>query len=472
MTLRTRLVALVAVSTLVTAAVVGLAAGLIVNRTLQDQVDQALTARVEGLLGRPLIVANVGTIARLTPAVVRRELRTSAAAEDFTSEEGPRILLDFIIDGVHLPDQGVTQIVNVDFAEADQMPYLQPTYQTVSTAKGPIRVATARLGEVQYVRAMRPLTDVRQLASSIGFTLAAWGVAIATVAAVVTALVVGRSLTPLRRLATAARRVAQTQDLRDTGLRDTAAARDDEIGELATSMAQMSDALALSREQQRQLVDDVAHEMRTPLTSIRANVDLLARSASKGRLSDEMVAGALADVASEVAEINELIGEVSVLAAPDEFAPEPESEVDVVALARGVVERAERRSGRAIGLRMEIEGASLNLLCAPRALERAISNIVGNAIKFASSGPIEVVISPNGIFVEDAGEGIAQADRPRVATRFWRSPKARALPGSGLGLSIASKVASDLGGELAVDVSKFGGARVGVVWSISRLINS
>jgi two-component system sensor histidine kinase MprB len=56
-----------------------------------------------------------------------------------------------------------------------------------------------------------------------------------------------------------------------------------------------------------------------------------------------------------------------------------------------------------------------------------------------------------------------------VQQRFWRSPKARALPGSGLGLSIAAKVAKQLDGELVVNVSKFGGAEVGVMWSAKRV---
>lgn|GEM_PF-637365 len=462
MSLRSRIVVLVVVATLLTAATVGLAAGFIVNRTLQSQIDRALTLRIEGLLGRPLFVSEGLAIAPLAPGVVSNELQISAAADELTDDEGPRILLDFYVNGVHLPEEGVTESVKTDLEDMGNAQFLDPVFQTVNTDEGPVRVAIARLNNEQYVRAMRSLVDIRQLASRFGFTLAAWGVAIAVVAALVTSLIVGRALNPLRRLTAAARRVSQTQDLRDTGLRDTAAARQDEIGELAQSMAAMSDALAQSRDQQRQLVDDVAHEMRTPLTSIRTNIELLSRAATAGVLDAQ---GALADVASEVAELDALITEVAELATPEELGPELEATVDVQSLVEDLVARAVRRSNREITLQIADDARGLEIIAPPKGLERAINNILGNAIKFAPNGPIEVAIRRNGVYVSDAGDGIPEAERPKVQQRFWRSPKARALPGSGLGLAIAAKVAKQLDGELVVNVSKFSGAEVGVVWS-------
>jgi two-component system sensor histidine kinase MprB len=83
-----------------------------------------------------------------------------------------------------------------------------------------------------------------------------------------------------------------------------------------------------------------------------------------------------------------------------------------------------------------------------------------------------VALRHEGVYVSDGGDGIPEAERPKVQQRFWRSPKARALPGSGLGLAIAAKVAKQLDGELVVNVSKFGGAEVGVVWSAQRVIGT
>jgi len=229
-------------------------------------------------------------------------------------------------------------------------------------------------------------------------------------------------------------------------------------------MAEMSDALAQSRDQQRQLVDDVAHEMRTPLTSIRTNIELLSRGAAAANSQE-----ALADVASEVAELDALITEVAELATPEELGPELESTVPVQPLIEELVARAVRRSNREITLQIADDARGLEIVAPPKGLERAINNIIGNAIKFAPSGSIEVTLRRDGVYVSDAGDGIPEAERPKVQQRFWRSPKARALPGSGLGLAIAAKVAKQLDGELVVNVSKFGGAEVGVVWSAKRV---
>jgi two-component system sensor histidine kinase MprB len=181
---------------------------------------------------------------------------------------------------------------------------------------------------------------------------------------------------------------------------------------------------------------------------------------------------ALADVASEVAELDALITEVAELATPEELGPELEATVPVQRLIAELVARAVRRSGRDITLQIADDARGLEIVAPPKGLERALNNIISNAIKFAPNGPIEVALRHEGVYVSDGGDGIPEAERPKVQQRFWRSPKARALPGSGLGLAIAAKVAKQLDGELVVNVSKFGGAEVGVVWSAQRVIGT
>jgi two-component system sensor histidine kinase MprB len=94
-------------------------------------------------------------------------------------------------------------------------------------------------------------------------------------------------------------------------------------------------------------------------------------------------------------------------------------------------------------------------------LERAISNLLTNAIKFTPRGGRIVVESRDGtISVSDNGPGIAEADQPFIFDRFWRSASARALPGSGLGLSIVAQVVAELQGTVSVDRDPtLGGAR-------------
>ena len=98
----------------------------------------------------------------------------------------------------------------------------------------------------------------------------------------------------------------------------------------------------------------------------------------------------------------------------------------------------------------------------PSAIERAISNLVDNAAKFDPSGqPIEVVVSAGRLAVLDHGPGIAAADLARVFDRFYRSDPARALPGSGLGLSIVREVIERNGGTVEATARPGGGASVG-----------
>jgi two-component system sensor histidine kinase MprB len=102
-------------------------------------------------------------------------------------------------------------------------------------------------------------------------------------------------------------------------------------------------------------------------------------------------------------------------------------------------------------------------------LERAISNLLTNAIKFTPQGGRIVVDSRDGtVAVSDSGPGIAEADVPFIFDRFWRSASARALPGSGLGLSIVAQVVAELQGTVSVDRDPvLGGARFTITLPIA-----
>ena len=127
-------------------------------------------------------------------------------------------------------------------------------------------------------------------------------------------------------------------------------------------------------------------------------------------------------------------------------------------LASSVVERARQRSGRTITLTTEpcvVTGQS-------RALARALSNLIDNAIKFSpDSASVEVSVRAGRVEVRDHGPGIAPADLPRVFDRFYRSAGARSQAGSGLGLAIVSHVAEAHGGHVFATNDSGGGAVIG-----------
>jgi two-component system sensor histidine kinase MprB len=162
----------------------------------------------------------------------------------------------------------------------------------------------------------------------------------------------------------------------------------------------------------------------------------------------------------ELVELSQLVEELVALASPMPTLHEvsQESSVELSELAENVVKRFSRRSGREISL-----DASETMVQGRAALiERAIANLIGNAIKFSPDGSkIHVTVRDGMVLVDDAGAGIPTEYRAQVLERFWRAPESRGLPGSGLGLSIVSDMAQSHSGSVIIDQSPLGGARVG-----------
>jgi two-component system sensor histidine kinase MprB len=201
-------------------------------------------------------------------------------------------------------------------------------------------------------------------------------------------------------------------------------------------------------------VQDAGHELRTPLTSLRANIALLRRH---DRLPPDQLVALIDDLDAESRELTVLVDELVDLATEryrDE-APEP---VALGTAARSVAERASRRTGREV--RVHADGTTV--IGRPRALERAIGNLVENALKFdTSGGPIDVEVRDGRVAVADRGPGIEPDDLPRVFDRFYRAETARGRPGSGLGLAIVADIAAAHGGAGFATAREGGGAVVG-----------
>ena len=260
---------------------------------------------------------------------------------------------------------------------------------------------------------------------------------------------------PIEDLAITAESIAATQDLDRTII----VSGSDEVAQLATSFNTMLEALRGSVARQRQLVQDASHELRTPLTSLRANTELLER----GTLSDSDRASILADMRAEVDELADLSAELSALAIDNRTAEEPVS-IDLSDVAQEIAVRASRRSGAPVTVHAS-SGTTVD--ARPNQLERALSNLVDNAIKFTNDGSeIEIHVGSFRVEVRDKGVGIADADKPLVFDRFYRATATRSMPGSGLGLSIVSQFASDHNASAYVLDNAGGGAIVGLQFPI------
>ncbi|MEU6540593.1 HAMP domain-containing sensor histidine kinase [Streptomyces sp. NPDC047000] len=261
-------------------------------------------------------------------------------------------------------------------------------------------------------------------------------------------------LRPVDKLTEAVEHVARTEDLdiRIPVEEDS----EDEIARLSRSFNSMTASLASSRELQQQLIADAGHELRTPLTSLRTNIELLTRSEEIGRpIPAEDRKALLASVKAQMTELASLIGDLQELSRSEAQRGE---RAQVISF-EDTVESALRRA--------RLRGPELTITAAlepwytraePAALERAVVNILDNAVKFSpESGTIEVRLTDGVLTVRDHGPGIPADELPHVFDRFWRSPSARALPGSGLGLSIVARTIQQSGGEVSLTRAEGGG---------------
>jgi len=435
--LRTRVAVLTASVTAITVVLVSVSVWAIANRQLIGTVDDQLDERAEA----------IGPSGQRGPG---RFLAGDVAQQ---------LILD---NGVVSTGELVIIPNNDDFAVANGQALRSRSTTTGVTDSGEevsVRVLTVRAhgpqfrGSVRAVMLARPLTEVEESLDRLRqalVVLSAVGVVIAGVAGL---LIADRAMRPIGRLTRAVEGVARTTDL-DA---EIDVERSDELGSLAASFNAMLGALRTSRDQQERLVYDASHELRTPLTSLRTNIEVLQRIE---HLSREERAPVLDDVLFELDELTSLVTELVDLATDQHEAADVEP-IDLALLVTMVVERHRRRTD----LTIELSSSDCEIMGTPTLVERAVSNLIDNAIKFSpEDGTVYVSVEGGRVEVADEGPGIAVVDREFVFERFWRSDEARAMSGSGLGLSIVAQVAQTHGGSVAVVDGQTTGATIELVF--------
>jgi two-component system sensor histidine kinase MprB len=267
------------------------------------------------------------------------------------------------------------------------------------------------------------------------------------------------ALRPLEQVTNEIETVAETNDL---GYRLTEG-DEDELGRLRRVFNRLLSTVESSQILQRQLVLDASHELRTPLTSLRTNAQVLSRAQE---LNPEDLRQLTDDMVTQVDELAALVTDLGELSRGERS----EGAIESLRLDDCLDECIDtaRTYARIKEITIDVDVAPSSVLGRRDRLERAISNLLTNAIKFTPHGGRIIVASSNGtISVSDSGPGIAEADRPFIFDRFWRSPSARALPGSGLGLSIVAQVVAELQGSVSVDRDPtLGGARFTLTFPI------
>lgn len=261
----------------------------------------------------------------------------------------------------------------------------------------------------------------------------------------------GRSVVrPLRELSAAVSHVTETDELVPVGIRS-----DNELGELSRGFNTMMHSLESSRDRQKRLIADAGHELRTPLTSMRTNVELLVADEKTGMLPEGARREILEDIAAQLGEFSSLVGDLMQLSRDDVVMPSPEP-LDFASVVESAVTRAERRGPT---LTFDVSLQPHFIVGEPDTLERAVTNLLDNAVKFSpEGGTVHVTMAEGTLTIADEGPGIADEDLPHIFDRFYRSNKARNTPGTGLGLSIVAHTVNAHGGWVKADHASSGGA--------------
>ena len=330
-----------------------------------------------------------------------------------------------------------------------------PFFATRTINSERVRMFTARVAPGLALEVARSLHDEDATLSRLRLVFLLLGASGVVISILLGTWIAETALAPVRRLTRAATEIEATRNLA-VRLDEHGS---DEVAQLSSSFNSMLAALERSVAAQRLLVADASHEFRTPITSMRANVELLERA-------DDLAADERGDILrSVVDELDELAALVSDVI---ELARDPEARVEhrEVQLEEIVAAALERMRRRAPHVRFDATLEPFVLQGDPDALLRSVTNLLDNAAKWSpDGGVVEVELRDGELRVRDHGPGIAEAELALVFERFYRSPAARSQPGSGLGLAIVRHVATAHGGRAEVANAPGGGAEFRVTFT-------
>ena len=439
--LRTTVALIVAVA--VALSVVGLAIGVwfLTRSALLGSVDSSLQSRLEaGIFLEP---------AEDAPPIIRPPISGQ-----------PTVLVDAV-----LSDGEVFEVDRESFdlpADPEDIRIAEspPGTQAYSTRIAPngeqVRVLTVSVVDGAAARAVRSLEETQTILVGLASILAVVGLAAVGIGAGIGVLAVRRSTIPLEEVADAMRALTRGES-GDAPEARPGAPR--EVVDVVQATTALQDSLRRSQEQQEQLVQDAGHELRTPLAALRANVQFAARTATDPTTQESLTAAQ-----AELDELGRLVEELLALAARDEPIREV-VELDIRGAVTAAAERLTRRTQRVVTVEVPREPVLLRV--DPVGMAEIVGNLLDNAAKFAPApGPIVAEVRATKdeavIEVRDGGPGIPEAERATVFDRFHRTPDARAIPGSGLGLSIVASAVADARGTITLGDAPEGGLLVRV----------
>ena len=282
---------------------------------------------------------------------------------------------------------------------------------------------------------------------------------LAALLALLTGLAVARRITrPVTKLIAVTRAMAGG----DRAARVGGSRGPGELRELATAFDQMAEALDRQEQLRRNLVADVAHELRTPIAVLQAGHEALLDGVA------EPTPAELGSLRDEVLRLARMVGDLQTLAAADAAALNlARRRCDLADLAAAAADSLARRF-EAAGITLDRQLSPAGVLADPHWLHQVITNLLSNALKFTPPGgrvTISTAIRGAGavLTVTDTGAGIPAEELPRIFDRFWRGRQAAPVSGSGIGLAVAAELARAHGGQLTASSQPGRGTRMTLI---------
>ena len=416
---------------------------------------------------RLVLLATVGLAVGLAVGGIALTVLLRAGLERASDEASRRTAQDVavLVDAGQLPDPlpagGTTLVQVVDgqgrvlaaSAGADRLVPAVSADQLSAALAGPVTVAGAQFGVLGPVRIIAlpagsasapstvvvgsPAGDINDAVRVVRTALIIGFVLLLAVLAGVVWLFVGATLRPVEALRAGAAKITGENSTATLPLPDSA----DEIRRLAETLNDMLARLEVSRKRQRAFVADAAHELRSPLTSLRTQLEV---AAATGDEPDT------ADLAAEVDRLAGLVEDLLLLAKVDDGAQPPKEPLDLDELAASV---AKRYAAARVPVVVRVADAPA-VAANAGALTRVLANLLDNAVRYARTAvTVSVERAADGgarMVIADDGPGIPADDRERVFERFTRLQDARDRDsgGSGLGLAIVRGLITQNGGTV------------------------
>jgi two-component system sensor histidine kinase BaeS len=320
----------------------------------------------------------------------------------------------------------------------------------------PVVVRGQRIGDVAVRFGGSGLSASDRVLQSDLLRAIAGSAGLAALLALTTGLVLARRIThPVARLIAATRAMASG----DRAARAGPVRAPGELRELATTFDQMAGTLDRQDQIRRDLVADVAHELRTPIAVLQAGHEALLDGVTEATPAE------LTSLRDEVLRLARMVGDLQDLAAADAAALHLDLRPhDLAGLAGAAADSLARRF-EAAGITVDRQLAPVSVLADSRWLHQVITNLLSNALKFTPPGGHVTVATrragPDAVLqVADTGPGIPPGELPYVFDRFWRGQDAAHISGSGIGLAVAAELARAHEGRLAASSQPGHGAQM------------